>query len=304
MTRYYGLYARNREIDSRLHRAVNKSKHRIILDFNTWRKRFKLTMIWSAYMGLPLPLEGVGATLKLQNQKLKEGKDLIRYFCTPCKPTKANGGRARNHPQHDSEKWIRFKEYNRRDVEVEMTIKKRLAKYPVPDFIWDEYHPDQEINDRGIALDMQVVENAIAFDEKSKSELMLSMQNITNLDNPNSVVQMKQWLSNQGAEMESLGKKEVAQFVRNPDGNANGNITEALKLRLQLAKSSAKKYQAMQNTVCRDGRAHGMFQFYGANRSGRWVGRLIQLQNLPQNHMSDLAEARTRPSAATFSATP
>ncbi len=258
------------------------------LDPSSW----KCTMIWSAYMGLPLSLEGVGAVLKLQNQKLKEGKDLIRYFCTLCKPTKANGGRARNLPQHDSEKWIRFKEYNRQDVEVEMAIKKRLAKYPVPDFIWDEYHLDQEINDRGIALDMQVVENAIAFDEKSKSELMLSMQNITSLDNPNSVVQMKQWLSNQGIEMESLGKKEVAQFVKNYDGNANNNITEALKLRLQLAKSSVKKYQAMQNAVCKDGRAHGMFQFYGANRSGRWASRLTQLQNLPQNHMSDLAEAR------------
>lgn len=253
---------------------------------------WKCTMIWSAYMGLPLSLEGVGAVLKLQDQKLKEGKDLIRYFCTPCKPTKANGGRTRNLPQHDGEKWIRFKEYNRRDVEVEMAIQKRLSKYPVPDFLWDEYHLDQEINDRGIMLDIQVVENAIAFDEKSKSSLMLSMQDITNLDNPNSVAQMKQWLSDQGVEMESLGKKEVAQFVKDSDGNANSNITEALKLRLQLAKSSVKKYQAMQNAVCNDGRAHGMFQFYGANRSGRWAGRLIQLQNLPQNHMPDLAEAR------------
>ena len=173
-----------------------------------------------------------------------------------------------------------------------MAIQKRLSKYPVPDFLWDEYHFDQEINDRGIMLDMQVVENAIAFDEKSKSSLMLSMQNITNLDNPNSVAQMKQWLSDQGVEMESLGKKEVAQFVKDSGGNANGNIMEALKLRLQLAKSSVKKYQAMQNAVCNDGRAHGMFQFYGANRSGRWAGRLIQLQNLPQNHMPDLADAR------------
>ena len=173
-----------------------------------------------------------------------------------------------------------------------MAIQKRLSKYPVPDFLWDEYHLDQEINDRGIMLDMQVVENAIAFDEKSKSSLMLSMQNITNLDNPNSVAQMKQWLSDQGVEMESLGKKEVAQFVKDSGGNANGSIMEALKLRLQLAKSSVKKYQAMQNAVCNDGRAHGMFQFYGANRSGRWAGRLIQLQNLPQNHMPDLADAR------------
>lgn len=258
------------------------------LDPRSW----KCTMIWSAYMGLPLSLEGVGAVLKLQDQKLKEGKDLIRYFCTPCKPTKANGGRTRNLPQHDGEKWILFKEYNRRDVEVEMAIKKRLTKYPVPDFIWDEYHLDQEINDRGIMLDMQVVGNAITFDEKSKSVLMLQMQNITGLDNPNSVTQMKEWLSDNGVEMESLGKKEVAQLVKNPNGNANGNITDALRLRLQLAKSSVKKYQAMQNAVCNDGRAHGMFQFYGANRSGRWAGRLIQLQNLPQNHMADLAEAR------------
>ncbi|MCR4946536.1 MAG: DNA polymerase [Lachnospiraceae bacterium] len=258
------------------------------LDPASW----KCSMIWSAYMGLPLSLEGVGAVLKLQDQKLKEGKDLIRYFCTPCKPTKANGDRTRNLPEHDAEKWEMFKKYNQRDVEVEMAIKKRLAKFPVPEQVWDEYHLDQEINDRGIMLDMAVVQNAIAFDEKSKSALMLQMQNLTGLDNPNSVVQMKEWLSDNGVEMESLGKKEVAGFVKSSDGNANGNITEALKLRLQLAKSSVKKYQAMQNAVCRDGRAHGMFQFYGANRSGRWAGRLIQLQNLPQNHMNDLAEAR------------
>ena len=253
---------------------------------------WKCSMIWSAYMGLPLSLEGVGAVLKLQDQKLKEGKDLIRYFCSPCKPTKANGGRTRNLPEHDPEKWELFRKYNQRDVEVEMSIQKRLSKFPVPEQVWDEYHLDQEINDRGIMLDMTVVQNAIAFDEKSKSALILQMQNLTGLDNPNSVVQMKEWLSDNGVEMESLGKKEVAGFVKSSDGNANGNITEALKLRLQLAKSSVKKYQAMQNAVCRDGRAHGMFQFYGANRSGRWAGRLIQLQNLPQNHMDDLAEAR------------
>lgn len=258
------------------------------LDPASW----KCTMIWSAYMGLPLSLEGVGAVLKLQDQKMKEGKDLIKYFCCPCKPTKVNGGRTRNLPEHAPDKWETFKAYNKRDVEVELAIKQRLAKYPVPDFVWDEYHIDQEINDRGIMLDMDVVRNAIDFDEKSKSSLMISMQNITNLDNPNSVVQMKQWLSDNGVEMDSLDKKEVAKFVKDPDGNANGNITEALKLRLQLAKSSVKKYQAMQNAVCNDGRAHGMFLFYGANRSGRWAGRLIQLQNLPQNHMSDLAEAR------------
>ncbi len=250
---------------------------------------WKCTMIWSAYIGLPLSLEGVGAVLKLQDQKLKEGKDLIRYFCTPCKPTKSNGGRSRNLPQHDSEKWIRFKEYNRRDVEVEMAIKKRLVKYPVPDFVWDEYHLDQEINDRGIALNMTVVENAIAFDERSKKELTAAMQDITNLDNPNSVQQVKEWLSDNGVETESLDKKAVKELIKTTDEQS---VQDALILRQQLAKSSVKKYQAMQNAVCRDGRAHGMFQFYGANRSGRWAGRLIQLQNLPQNHLPDLEQAR------------
>lgn len=249
---------------------------------------WKCTMIWSAYLGLPLSLAGVGAVLGLEDQKLKEGKDLIRYFCSPCKATKSNGGRTRNLPEHDMEKWELFKIYNRRDVEVEMSIQKKLQNFQVPDFIWDEYHLDQEINDRGIMLDMDVVRNAIAFDEKSKADLMLQMQAITNLDNPNSVMQMKQWLSENGIETDSLGKKDVVKLL--PD--TSGDISEALKLRLQLAKSSVKKYQAMQNAVCKDGRAHGMFQFYGANRSGRWAGRLIQLQNLPQNHMQDLAEAR------------
>lgn len=254
------------------------------LDPSSW----KCAMIWSAYMGLPLSLEGVGAVLKLQDQKMKEGKDLIKYFCCPCKPTKVNGGRTRNLPEHAPDKWETFKTYNKRDVDVEMAIKQRLSKFPVPDFVWEEYHLDQEINDRGIMLDMDVVENAIAFDEKSKAELVIAMQNITNLDNPNSVVQMKQWLSDNGIEAESLGKKDVAAMIKDTDGD----VADALKLRLQLAKSSVKKYQAMQNAVCKDGRAHGMFQFYGANRSGRWAGRLIQLQNLPQNHMNDLADAR------------
>ena len=254
------------------------------LDPASW----KCTMIWSAYMGLPLSLEGVGAVLKLQDQKMKEGKDLIKYFCCPCKPTKVNGGRTRNLPEHAPDKWETFKTYNKRDVDVEMAIKQRLSKFPVPDFVWEEYYLDQEINDRGIMLDMDVVENAIAFDEKSKAELMIAMQNITNLDNPNSVVQMKQWLSDNGIEAESLGKKDVAAMIKDTDSD----VAAALKLRLQLAKSSVKKYQAMQNAVCKDGRAHGMFQFYGANRSGRWAGRLIQLQNLPQNHMNDLADAR------------
>lgn len=249
---------------------------------------WKCSMIWSAYMGLPLSLAGAGTVLGLEEQKLKEGKDLIRYFCVPCKPTKVNGGRTRNLPEHDMEKWNQFKFYNKRDVEVEMSIQDRLKKYPVPDFVWEEYHLDQEINDRGIALDMDVVENAIAFDAKSKAELAEKMQELTDLDNPNSVVQMKQWLADNGLEMDSLGKKEVAQAVK----TAPKELAEVLTLRQQLSKSSVKKYQAMQNAVCEDGRARGMFQFYGANRSGRWAGRMIQLQNLPQNHMLDLEQAR------------
>lgn len=254
------------------------------LDPASW----KCSMIWSAYMGLPLSLAGAGTVLGLEEQKLKEGKDLIRYFCVPCKPTKVNGGRTRNLPEHDMEKWNLFKFYNKRDVEVEMSIQGRLKKYPVPDFVWEEYHLDQEINDRGIALDMDVVENAIAFDAKSKTELAEKMQELTDLDNPNSVVQMKQWLADNGLEMDSLGKKEVAQAVK----TAPKELAEVLLLRQQLSKSSVKKYQAMQNAVCEDGRARGMFQFYGANRSGRWAGRMIQLQNLPQNHMPDLEQAR------------
>ena len=254
------------------------------LDPSSW----KCTMIWSAYLGLPLSLAGVGAVLRLQDQKLKEGKDLVRYFCSPCKPTKANGGRTRNLPKHDPEKWSLFKFYNQRDVEVEMSIQKRLAHYPVPDQVWEEYHIDQEINDRGIQLDMDVVNNAIAFDSRSKEKLTRQLQEITSLDNPNSVEQMKRWLAENGLEMETLGKKAVAEKLK----TAPAGLAEVLSLRQQLSKSSVKKYQAMQNAVCRDGRAHGMFQFYGANRSGRWAGRLIQLQNLPQNHLPDLAEAR------------
>lgn len=254
------------------------------LDPASWR----CSMVWSAYMGLPLSLAGVGAVLGLSEQKLKEGKDLIRYFCVPCKSTKANGGRTRNLPEHDMEKWETFKAYNKRDVEVEMSIQDRLKKYPVPDFVWDEYHIDQEINDRGIALDMTLVKNAIAFDEKSKTELSEKMKELTNLDNPNSVQQMKQWLADNGLEMDSLGKKEVAAVLK----TAPEPLRTVLTLRQQLAKSSVKKYQAMENAVCEDGRARGMFMFYGANRTGRFAGRIIQLQNLPQNHMPDLEQAR------------
>lgn len=249
---------------------------------------WRCTMIWSAYMGLPLSLEGVGAVLGLKDQKMKEGKDLIRYFCVPCKPTKTNGGRTRNLPHHEPEKWNTFKSYNKRDVEVEMSIKEKLYKFPVPEFIWDEYHLDQQINDRGILIDMQFVENAITFDEHSKESISLEMKSMTNLDNPNSVVQMKSWLANQGIETDTLGKKAVAELIK----DAPDDLAQVLSLRQQLAKSSVKKYKTMQNAVCKDNRARGMFQFYGANRTGRWAGRLIQLQNLPQNHMDDLAEAR------------
>ena len=255
------------------------------LDPSSW----KCSMVWAAYMGLPLSLAGAGAVLGLEEQKLTEGKELIRYFCVPCKPTKVNGGRIRNLPQHDETKWEMFKKYNKRDVEVEMSIQDRLRKFPVPDFVWEEYHLDQEINDRGIALDMDVVTNAITFDEKSKTVLIDKMQELTGLENPNSVQQMKEWLANNGLEMDSLGKKEVAAVLK----TAPEPLKTVLSLRQQLAKSSVKKYQAMANAVCLDGRARGMFMFYGANRSGRWAGRLIQLQNLPQNHISDLAEARS-----------
>lgn len=254
------------------------------LDPSSW----KCSLVWGAYMGLPLSLEGIGAVLKLDSQKMSEGKALIRYFCVPCKPTKANGGRTRNLPRHDPVKWSTFVEYNKRDVETEMAIQQKLSKFPVPDFLWDEYHLDQEINDRGIQLDMAVVEQAIAIDERSREELSAKMQRLTSLENPNSVQQMKDWLTKHGLEVDSLDKKAVKELLK----TAPPELTEVLELRQQLAKSSVKKYQAMQNAVCADGRARGMFQFYGANRSGRWAGRLIQLQNLPQNHMAHLEDAR------------
>ena len=250
--------------------------------------QWRCSMIWSAYLGLPLSLAGVGAVLKLDKQKLDTGKDLIRYFCKPCRPTKKNGGRTRNLPRHDPGKWELFKSYNLRDVETEMEIQKKLARFPVPEFVWDEYHLDQEINDRGIRVDMQMVENAIDVDGWSRFDLKTQLQDLTALENPNSVAQMKAWLTQHGMEIESLGKKEVAAMLK----DAPPDMREALILRQQLAKSSVKKYQAMQNCVCADGRAHGMFMFYGANRTGRFAGRLVQLQNLPQNHMDDLEQAR------------
>ncbi|WP_296920098.1 DNA polymerase [uncultured Megasphaera sp.] len=249
---------------------------------------WKCSMVWSAYMGLPLSLEGVGAVLKLDSQKMKEGKDLIRYFCVPCKETKSNGGRTRNLPQHALDKWTLFKSYNKRDVEVEMAIQDRLKKYPVPEPVWDEYYLDQEINDRGIAVDKELVRQAVAIDAMSREHLMAALKEKTGLENPNSVLQMRSWLAEQGMETESLGKKRVAEMLK----TVREPLRSVLLLRQQLAKSSVKKYQAMEMTACDDSRAHGMFQFYGANRTGRFSGRKIQLQNLPQNHMPDLAEAR------------
>ncbi len=255
------------------------------LDPESWR----CTMIASAYNGLPLSLAGVGAVLGLEKQKLEEGKELIRYFCKPCAPTKTNGGRTRNRPQDDPDKWALFKQYNVRDVEVEMAIQQRLAGYPVPAEVWDQYRIDQIINDTGIAVDRELVANAIRLDAQSREELTQLMQELTSLDNPNSVQQMKQWLAVNGMETESLGKKQVIQLLK----DAPAPLRDVLLLRQQLAKSSVKKYMAIDNAVCPDGRVRGMFQFYGASRSGRWAGRNVQLQNLPQNHMSDLSQARS-----------
>ena len=255
------------------------------LNPESWR----CSMIWAATMGLPLSLEGVGAVLGLEKQKLTEGKDLIKYFCQPCAATKANGGRTRNRPFHAPDKWEAFKRYNIRDVETEMGIQHKLHKFPVPDEVWEEYHIDQEINDRGVRLDMELVQQAIAMDTRSREELTAAIKDMTALENPNSVQQMKQWLSNNGIETDSLDKKAVAELLK----DAPDNLADVLTLRQQLAKSSVRKYQAMEKTVCSDGRARGMFQFYGANRTGRFSGRNIQLQNLPQNHLPDLSEARS-----------
>lgn len=250
------------------------------LDPASW----KCTLVWAAYNGLPLGLEKVGAVLGFEEQKLKEGKELIRFFCTPSR----TAGRAWNLPEHALDKWALFKKYNERDVQVEMQIQERLRHYPVPDAVWDEYHLDQQINDRGIMIDREMVAQALRIDELSKADLTAKMQKKTGLDNPNSVSQMKDYLIENGMEVGSLGKKDVATMMK----TAPEDLVEVLVLRLQLAKSSVHKYEAMQNAVCADGRCHGMFQFYGANRSGRWAGRLIQLQNLPQNHMEDLEQAR------------
>lgn len=247
------------------------------------------SMIWAATLGLPLSLAGVGAVLGLDKQKLSERKDLIRYFCVPCNPTKTNGGRTRNLPIHAPDKWIAFQDYNIRDVEVELAIQKRLSSFPVPQETWEEYWLDQEINDMGIEIDMPLADAAVHMDELSKNEINKKLQELTGLENPNSVLQMRGWLNDHGLEAESLGKAAVAELLASTDDES---LKEVLLLRQQLAKSSVRKYQAMQNFACSDNRARGLFQFYGANRTGRFAGRGIQLQNLPQNHMEDLEEAR------------
>lgn len=239
------------------------------------------TMVWSAYLGLPLSLKDAGFVLGLDKQKLTEGKDLIKYFCVPSKDG------TRHMPADAPEKWATFKAYNLRDVEAELAIQERLRNFPVPDEVWEQYHLDQQINDRGIAVDMTLVRNAIAIDTQSREELTSKLQELTMLENPNSVQQMKDWLADNGLETETLGKKQVAELLK----TAPEPLRSVLVLRQQLAKSSVKKYQAMEATVCADGRVRGCFQFYGA-RTGRWAGRNIQLQNLPQNKMPDLEQAR------------
>ena len=252
-------------------------------------KSWRCTMIWSAYMGLPFSLEGVAKVLGLEKQKLIEGKDLIKYFCVPCTPTKSNGFRNRNFPYHDKMKWEIFKTYNIRDVDTEKEIQCKLMKFPVPDFIWEEYNLDQEINDRGIKVDLDFVNRVIALDDKVRTKLMSELQILTELENPNSVVQLKGWLSEQGVETESLDKKSVKELVK----VTKGEVSKALALRMKLSKSSIKKYQAMKDVACEDNRCRGMFQFLGANRTGRFSGRNVQLQNLPRNTMKELFEVRS-----------
>lgn len=249
-------------------------------------KAWRCTMVAAAYLGLPLSLAGVGAVLQLQQQKMSEGKALIRYFCVPY--DHVNGIPVFHAPADAPKKWSVFRAYNQRDVETEQAIEQKIARFPVPEFVWREYDLDQTVNDRGIQLDLQLVQQAIRMDSLTKDKLLHQLKDLTDLDNPNSVQQMKQWLAEHGLELESLGKKEVQEQLK----NASPDLRTVLLLRQQVSKSSVKKYQAMQNAVCSDGRARGMFQFYGANRTGREAGRIIQLQNLPQNHLPDLEDAR------------
>lgn len=252
-------------------------------------KGWYCTMIWSAYLGLPLSLEKVGEVLKLDKQKMNEGKALIRYFSISCKPTKTNGMRTRNLPHHDLEKWSTFMEYNQRDVETEMAIKKKLSAFPMPQSEWENYWIDQNINDRGILIDGVLVDSAIKFDEILREENMDRAIELTGLENPNSPLQLKEWLNEKGLEIDSLAKKDVESALK----NVEGDIKEVLELRQELSKSSVRKYDAMKNVKGKDNRARGLIQFYGANRTGRYSGRLIQVQNLRRNNLKDLGLARS-----------
>ena len=244
--------------------------------------------VQAAMLALPRSLEDVGRVLGLDEQKMKEGKELIRYFCVPCKPTKANDGRTRNLPCHAPEKWELFKSYCKRDVDVEKSIRKKLHNFPIPESEMELYRLDQRINDRGVLVDMGLVEQAIACERLHKEVVTKRAYELTGLENPNSVAQLKGWLGDKGMEAESLSKKAVADMIAETDGE----VEELLRLRLLMAKTSVKKYEAMERSVCSDGRVHGLLQFYGANRTGRFAGRLVQIQNLPQNHIPDLELAR------------
>lgn len=259
---------------------------------------WRCTMVASLYLGLPGSLAQVGAVLGVEKKKLETGKDLIKFFSVPCKPTKTNGGRTRNLPEHDREKWQQFITYNARDVETEMDIMEKVARFPVPDFLWKQYAQDQRINDLGIELDMALVTQAIKCDEESRERYLKRAQELTGLENPNSPIQLKEWILSNGVEMETLTKAEVASVME----TATGPVKEVLELRQLLSKSSVKKYVAMETCRCSDGRAHGLLQFYGANRTGRWAGRLVQVQNLPQNHIPDLAIARNLIKSGCFEA--
>ena len=250
---------------------------------------WRCTLVQASMLSLPLSLEGVGEALNLDKKKMSEGKDLIRYFCMPCKPTKANGGRTRNLPSDAPEKWELFKTYCIRDVDVEKQIRNKLTKFPIPDREQELYCMDQRINDRGIMVDQELIGHAVACDLLYKETVTKKAYEISGLENPNSVSQLKDWLNEKGIEVDSLAKAAVEELVE----NTQGDVAEMMKLRLAMSKTSVKKYEAMERSVCPDGRVHGLLQFYGANRTGRWAGRLVQIHNLPQNHMEDLELARS-----------
>lgn len=272
--------------------AFNANFERICLSKHFGRqlspKSWHCSAVQTAMLALPRSLEEVGAVLGLEKQKMKEGRDLIRYFCMPCKPTKSNGGRKRNLPCHAPEKWELFKTYCKRDVDVEKAIRYKLRNFPMPESEMEVYRLDQEINDRGILVDKKLVEQAVAGDSLHKEIVTKRAYELTGLENPNSVAQIKGWLSEKGLEIDSLSKQAVSELIQESDGE----VEELLKLQLLMAKTSVKKYEAIERSVCSDGRVHGLLQFYGANRTGRWAGRLVQVQNLPQNHIVDLELAR------------